>query len=135
MSMESIESQKRKRLKIVEPYFEMKMKGLYLTEGSPYQSRIDDALTMLRETGFLHKWYSLQADSSKSLSKTYSRSVPGTKENMRLICNQLLAVGIVGYSLALLALTAEIATANIVKYRWFKRLKIIRTITNMNNRC
>ena len=128
---EMIESKDRDRLKIAQPCFAIAEATLYFAKGSPYRSRINHVLRMLRDTGFLHKWYNPERDSSKSKGEMHWQSVPGTKQNMKLIRNQLLAVAIVGYSVAFLALVAEIVTSKIVKYRLFRRLKIIRIGRNI----
>ena len=134
VSIESIESKKRKQLKVAEPCFWIATNELYLAKGSPYRSRINDALTTLRESGFINKWYNFESYSRKSFREEHLISIPERKENMRLIRNQLLAIAIVGYSLASVALIAEIVASKIVKYRWYKRLKIIRIIVNMRYR-
>ena len=130
-SIKSIGSEKRKQLKTAKPCFWKDLDTLYLAKGSPYRFRINDAIRMLRGAGFLSKWYNVETGLSKSSGGKHLQSLPGSKENMRSIRNQLLAIAIVGYSMAFLALIVEIITFKIVKYKWLQRLKIIRIVANM----
>lgn len=108
------------KVKITRPYFWSDSTGFLLGLASPYRARINEILGIVQSSGLLEKLYDGQITNifnDPNDDTPEEKAGLDAKENMKTLRQQLLTISVVGYTLSLITLVAEIIVHQALKFK------------------